>query len=74
MQDQFLQLCVILLGACNQLLNRQKSKLLKGACSDHKNSYIFLIIILKFHALIPCHLEENVKNVPILLITVVTTI
>ena len=32
---------------------------------------IFLIIILKCHALIPCLLEENIKNVPILLITVV---
>ena len=29
----------------------------------HKNSYFFLIIILKFHALIPKHLEENIKNV-----------
>ena len=30
----------------------------------------FLIIILKFCTLIPCHLEENDKNMPILLITV----
>ena len=37
----------------------------------HKNSYIFLIIILKSHALIPYRLEENIKNVPILVITVV---
>ena len=53
----------------------------KGACADHvgffskllrfwyhKNSYIFLIIILKFHALIPYRSEENIKNVPNLLI------
>ena len=40
----------------------------------HKNSYIFLIIILKFHALIPFHSEENIKNVSILLIAVVSTI
>ena len=33
-----------------------------------KNRYIFLIIILKFHALIPLRLEENCKNSPILLI------
>ena len=42
--------------------------------SYHKNSYIFLIIILKFHALIPCRLEANIENVPILLIAVVATI
>ena len=63
---------------------------INGACSDpiglfskllqfwyHKNSYIFLIIILKFHAFIPCPSEEYIrihKNLPILLITVVTTI
>ena len=40
----------------------------------HKNSYIFLIIILKFHALIPCCSEENIKNLPNLLIMEVTTI
>ena len=34
----------------------------------HKNCHIFLIIILKFHALIPLRLEENCKNSPILLI------
>ena len=34
----------------------------------HKNCHIFLIIILKFHTLIPLHLEENCKNSPILLI------
>ena len=34
----------------------------------HKNRHIFLIIILKFHALIPLRLEENCKNSPILLI------
>ena len=34
----------------------------------HKNRHIFLIIILKFHALIPLRLEENFKNSPILLI------
>ena len=33
----------------------------------HKNCHIFLIIILKFHALIPLRLEENCKNSPILL-------
>ena len=33
----------------------------------HKNRHIFVIIILKFHALIPLHLEENCKNSPILL-------
>ena len=38
-----------------------------------KNRHIFLIIILKFHALIPLRLEENCKNSPILLIWVVTT-
>ena len=26
--------------------------------------YIFLIIILEFHALIPYRLEENIKNMP----------
>ena len=31
----------------------------------HKNSHIFLIIILKFHAFIPCRSEEYIKNVPI---------
>ena len=59
----------------------------KGTCSDpigffskllrfwyHKIGSIFLIIILKFHVLIPSCSEENIKNVPILLITVVTTI
>ena len=34
----------------------------------HKNCHIFLIIILKFHALIPLRLEENCKNTPILMI------
>ena len=33
----------------------------------HKNCHTFLIIILKFHALIPLRLEENCKNSPILL-------
>ena len=36
--------------------------------------FIFLIIILKFHALIPCRSEENIKNMTILLILVLTTI
>ena len=62
-----------------------ESKKLKGACSDpyeffkklwrfwyHKISYVFLIIILKFHALIPCRSEENIKNSLILLIMMVT--
>ena len=40
----------------------------------HKKWYIFLIIILKFHALIACCSEEIIKNVPILFIMVVTTI
>ena len=48
------------------------SKLLRFWC--HKNCYIFLIIILKFHAVIPCRSEEIIKNVPILSIMVVTTI
>ena len=61
--------------------------LFKGACSDRieffskllrfwyrKKSYIFLMIILKFHVLIPYRSEENMKNVPNLLIMVVTTI
>ena len=33
----------------------------------HKNCHIFLIIILKFYALIPSRLEENLKNSSILL-------
>ena len=64
------------------------TKKLKGAYSDpvgfffkviailvsYKNCYIFLIIILKFHTIIPCRSGEIIKNVPILLIMVVTTI
>ena len=30
--------------------------------SYHKNSYIFLVIILKFHAIIPSHSEEKIKK------------
>ena len=28
----------------------------------HKNSHILLIIVLKFHAFIPCRSEENIKK------------
>ena len=61
-------------------------KCIKGASSDSFGYFsykvmpyleqqelsISLIIILKFHAFIPCCAEDNIKNMPILLILMMT--